>query len=500
MRIGATGRLYERLTGEQLEMIHEASCRLLWETGVSVENEEAKQILLHHGGQLINEGNLAGRIKIPKRMVEEAIDKTPKVINLGARDKGRVLTLDGRKTEVFWVPGGEALKVGEIRKGETSYSLNLREPTTQDLIEFLIIAEKLNFDGFNRSVEANVPHENKDEVKAFLFQKYFSGHTMLAELKDIASLPKVIHIAEIVADGKNELEKNPLISFINCLTVSPLRLDRDTTEKFLRIGEKGIAIAISADSQAGLTASLDEIGQVIQNNAEVLSAVVLGQFANPGTPLLYGAIPIMSDPHTAESRWGTLEVFTALVDKSQMSRFYGIPCYGTAGVPDINPNNFTRSDIITSNVLSYTLELASGAQYIHDAFGLANAGTIVNKERYILDYYLIKQVEQDHQKLYEQIVPYLFKPEVTLEKINQELSEIHEAISGGRRLVMIFSKRGRKKRRKASDKIFDFSQYGISFEEARRIKEDLLSQPVKTFPKDTEEQILNKFPKIKTFL
>ena len=61
------------LTPEKIEMIHEASMKILSRTGVSVRLPEAVELLAAAGCDV----EADGLVKLPRRVVEECLDMTP---------------------------------------------------------------------------------------------------------------------------------------------------------------------------------------------------------------------------------------------------------------------------------------------------------------------------------------------------------------------------------------------------------------------------------------
>jgi trimethylamine--corrinoid protein Co-methyltransferase len=132
----------------------------------------------------------------------------------------------------------------------------------------------------------------------------------------------------------------------------------------------------------GATAPFDEFGMVAQVNAEVLAGVALNQLVAPGSPVLYGACPIRTRLDNLYDMYGTAEVVHYNIDCAEMARFYGLPCYSTAGVADVSVPGIqaTMEKMLTLATIPY-----SGAQYVHYAFGLLERTNVFCPEQAILD-------------------------------------------------------------------------------------------------------------------
>jgi trimethylamine--corrinoid protein Co-methyltransferase len=165
-----------------------------------------------------------------------------------------------------------------------------------------------------------------------------------------------------------------------------------TTEKFIRIVEEDIPVAVSSCPQAGTTAPLSEIGELIQVNAEILSAVVLADLVRPGSKILYRGIPITSNLHIDLSpRWCQPDSIRRIALASEMAQFYGTPCCGTAAVSDEKVPNVQT---LAEKTLSWIFETASGAPFINSALGMLEQILTVCPEQYIIDAHIIGLVKQ----------------------------------------------------------------------------------------------------------
>mgnify|MGYP006296043201 CR=1 FL=1 len=212
--------------------------------------------------------------------------------------------------------------------------------------------------------------------------QHTSKHMNLANLVKLDNLDRII-----------ETVKDPtLISFIASLAVSPLNIVSPTVEKFTAMIERDIPVSISSCPQAGATAPLSEIGELLQVNAEVLSAVVLANLIRPGANVLYRGIPISSDLFTDGSpRWCQPESIRRVAMAADMAYFYQIPCCGTAAVSDQKQPNIQA---LAEKTLSWIFEAASGAQFINSAAGMLEQVLTVSPEQYIIDDWAIGLVKK----------------------------------------------------------------------------------------------------------
>lgn len=353
------------LTEKECRAVHEGACRLLEETGVEMTSPKALK-LFKEGGAVHEEG----RIKLTRDMVESAVKKTAKSFVMKAKDAKNDLVLDSENPRAHFGTGGQALYA--LRWNGSVFQK--KEAVTKDLVDILHICQELeNVDFITRPVEPDVPDEEMDLEKTRLFLAHTSKHMNLANLIVEERLPEIIKL----------VEDRSLISFISCVAVSPMNLVSPTVEKFMRIVEEDIPVAISSCPQAGLTAPLSEVGEVIQVNAEVLSAVVLANLVRPGAKVLYRGIPITSNLHSDVSpRWCQPDSIRRVSLITDMAFFYGIPCCGTAAVSDEKEPN---PQALSEKILGWVFETAAGAQFINSSLGMLEQVMTVSPEQYIID-------------------------------------------------------------------------------------------------------------------
>lgn len=371
---GFTVERTKLLSDEDCQLIHEGSCRLLSDAGVHVESDKAVRMFRDNGATLKNE-----RVRIPREMVEQAIQQTAKTIHLHAKNAENNITIDVNAPAIYFGTGGQALNVLHYDNGAF-----VRKPaTSRDLIDIVRICEQLdNVDFITRPVEPDVSEEEMDLEKTRILLEHTSKHMNLANLVRIDKLP------DILAAVNDPL----LISFIASLTVSPLNLVNPTIDKFLKIVEHDIPVSISSCPQAGTTAPLSEVGELMQVNAEVLSAVVLANLVRSGAQVFYRGIPISSDLYSDGSpRWCQPESIRRVAMITDLTYFYGIPCCGTAAVSDEKEPN---PQTVSEKTLSWVFETVSGAQFINSALGMLEQVLTVCPEQYIIDDKVLTLIKQ----------------------------------------------------------------------------------------------------------
>ena len=390
---------YVRMTDGQVKQIHEASMQILNDPGLISFNREAAEIFHSNGAEVTSissSDSPCWLVKIPEKLVLQALDSAPKTVKLGARNKDNTLIMNGEEPRVYFISGSETniwLDVDfptYVRKSDRGTEIQVpefhpRRGTVADLCDSAHVCEHLEtLDGYIRTVniqDKDITEDNKDVNKFFASLNNTTKHFM-SGLTSLKQLDNVVNMAKLIVGGEKELKENPIISFITCLVKSPLQFVEDTTDTLIEVCRRGLPIVVSASPQAGTTAPIKEAGILAQINAEVLAGITLSQLVNKGTPVIYGSVPVRARMDTLSDSYGSVETSQYNIDCTQMARFYKIPNYSTAGVCDTKtPGQQASIERLFSDIV-VTL---SGPQYLHCAYGLLDCNSVFCLLQAVLD-------------------------------------------------------------------------------------------------------------------
>ena len=319
-------RRFEVLSRDQIEMIHSATMTLLEEVGVRIHHVGALRALSSIGIDVSLETQTA---KMREEQVKEAIRKTPSDFDY----YGRKEHLSVRGNDVSFADGGNPIKLLDF---DGAY----RRALLNDLAEFVRVYDYLDSVDFIMGpftpvadVREDIHHLYDFRVKVANTTKPFThAHYTLGanEANDL------IQMAATVAGGEDELRKRPTImGWENPL--SPLGHINEQVDAMLAFAKKGLPVLIAAAPQSGSTAPATLAGLLVQQNAEILSSIVILQsVADPGkkVPAIYGTAPATFDQRHGTMVYGCPESAMINVASSQIAKYYGLPCRGTAGTTE----------------------------------------------------------------------------------------------------------------------------------------------------------------------
>jgi trimethylamine--corrinoid protein Co-methyltransferase len=430
---------YERLSAEQVKQIHDASVQILSDPGLICYNRRAAEVFGSNGAEvtpITPSDTPCWHVRIPEKLLARALETAPKTVKLGARNKDNTLIMNGDEPRVFFVSGSETniwLDVDMetyVKKSAPGTEILVpefrpRRGTVMDLCDSAHVCEHLEtLDAYIRTVniqDKDITQDNKDVNKFFASLNNTTKHFMTG-LTSLDQLDNVVNMAKLIVGGEQELKDNPIISFITCLVKSPLQFVDDTTETFIEICLRGLPTVVSSSPQAGTSAPMKEDGIMAQINAEVLAGITLSQLVKPGTPVIYGSVPVRARLDTLNDSYGAPETSQFNVDCVQLARFYKLPCYATSGVCDTKTPGMQCS---VERLFSDILVTLSGPQYLHCAYGLLDGNST---------FCLLQAVLDDAH--FEMIKFFLRPPRVDQSEIEKTLKQIKEVVATPQKLYI----------------------------------------------------------------
>ncbi len=503
-RQGVLVEPYQRLNLEQIERIHQASLAILTDPGMVCFNREAAEIFGDCGAEVIpieQDGLARWLLKIPEKVITEVLSAAPKVVKLGARDEDNCLILDGNEPKVRFASGSEANNWLDIdvetfvSKRKPSYEVNLpvfriEKGTVERLAKAAQLCEHLDsWDSFLRTVniqDDDINDDNKDANKFFVSLNNTTKHVM-SGLTQLSQLDNVVKMAQIIAGGEEKLRENPIISLITCVVKSPLQLVNDTTQTAIEVAKRGIPLVISSSPQGGSTAPIREEGMVAQVNAEIMAGIALTQLVNKGTPVLYGSVPGRARMDDLNDSYGVPEFSQYNIDCVQMARYYGLPCYSTGGVSDVNVPGIQAS---VERLFSHILVTLAGPQYIHYAFGLLERTNTFCPVQAVLDDTHIDMIKR-----------FVKQPTVTAEGVSECLEQVRRVMGTSHKLYVRFVRSAL--RSGEITPLYPFEGKDMVDEtllRARERMEEVLSLPPRYIDRGTIDKVFQQVPGLLTRL
>jgi trimethylamine--corrinoid protein Co-methyltransferase len=304
------------LTREQIEQIHAYTLRILESTGVRVDSQRALQLFEKKLGSTAVQD---GRVRIPREIVEWAIQSAPSTI------------------DVYNRRGDFAFRLGDDRTrfGIGVTTLFYQDPLTDELTPFVrghmaqmarLGSALPNFDVISTvGIVQDVPPELSD-LYGSLEMLANTVKPLVVLVSDEKRFPDVLDLCEHLHTGLGE--RPFILPYFN--PVTPLIINEGTGDKMLEAIERGLPIIFSNYSLAGTSTPITPAGMLALMMAELLAGLTLSQIFKEGAPIILGILPAFFDMKTMVNFYDPQSMLLNLACAELMAH-YRLPHCGTSG-------------------------------------------------------------------------------------------------------------------------------------------------------------------------
>lgn len=354
---------YRVFSRDDCEKIHEASLEMLERTGCMVQAPEALDLLKKAGCYVDGE-----RVRIPNRLVKQALQSAPQKIVLYDRNGQRSMILEGSNT--YYGTGSDCPFTIDVESG------NRRKSTKKDVADFARLVDALPDLDFVMSMgiagDANqytsFVHQFQAMVENTIKPIVFTAH-------GIEDMKNIYDMAVAVKGGPERLEREPFL-LLYSEPITPQVHTRMGVEKLIFCARHNIPATYLSGGMAGATAPVTMAGGVALGNAESMVGLLIHQLANSGAPYLYGGNTSIMDMATGLFTYAAPEFHLSFSAYADLGRFYGLPVWGLAGATDAKVLDAQAGMEMGFQMLMAEL---SGAQVIHDV-GYLDSGLCSSME------------------------------------------------------------------------------------------------------------------------
>lgn len=361
------------------ERVHEASLRILAETGVRFHGERALPLLADAGAQVDPE---AGVARMPRALVEAALATAPRSFVLGARNPAHDYALPSPVTR-YCIDGTAAFAI-DFETGERRYG------TRRDTELGLRV-----FQAADMGVMAWAPVTASDAPAGTRALHEFVGMVRASskhgqhELHTREQVPYLLEALAVAGGGADAVRERHPWSLIYC-PVAPLVHDGPMLDAYLDLGELDLPVMIMPMPVTGTTGPAGLLANVALANAEALSAIVVYQLAHPGRPVIYSSATGSMDFRTGAYLGGTPEMGIMSAALVTMGRFYGLPATAagcTSDAPEPGP------EAVIEKLVTMLPPASAGADIVV-GFGEIQGDQALVLEQILVDNELARYVER----------------------------------------------------------------------------------------------------------
>ena len=356
VRAGISGGQYRPLNDDDIESINSTVFQILEEVGFADATPHCIEACTSIGA--IVEG---GRIKFPRAVVEDAMEKCCRNLILHGQDPKHDLDLSGSK--VHFSTAGAAVMIADPVKNE------YRDSTAQDLYDMARITDKCdNIHMFQRTcVLRDITDNRAMDINTTYNAVMGTTKHVGASWTEAHHLEDTLKMLHIIAGGEDKWRERPFVSISCCHVVPPMKFTEEALGCIRVAVEGGMPVLLLSAGQSGATAPPCLAGAVAQAWAECLGGLVYVNAIKPGAPAILGTWPFVSDLRTGAMSGGSPEQAILSSACAQMGNFFGLPTGTACGMSDSKMPDFQGG---AERAYTTVCAATSGANIIYEAAGM----------------------------------------------------------------------------------------------------------------------------------
>ena len=364
------------VSDDQLEAIHEASLRVLAETGIDFLHPRAQQMWADAGATVD-----ADRVRIDPALVTSLVEHAPSRFRMHARNPAHDVEI-----------GGDAVVFSAVASAPyvSDEAAGRRQGNEQDFTDLVRLSQSLNAIHMHGGypvepvdIHASVRHLHATRILLTQTDKVLGAYSLGRE-RNLDCL-EMVRIARQL-DG-DTLEQEPSMhTVINAS--SPLRFDHPMLEGILQFSARNQVVILTPFTLAGAMAPVTLAGAMAQQNAEALAGIAFTQLVRPGAPVVYGGFTSNVDMRSGSPAFGTPEFMKAALIGGQLARRAGVP-YRSSNVCTANA---VDAQSAYESVFSLWGAVMGGANIVFHGAGWLEGGLRASFEKMVIDADLLQMV------------------------------------------------------------------------------------------------------------
>jgi trimethylamine--corrinoid protein Co-methyltransferase len=357
-----------------LARLKQATFDLLANHGIAVAHRAAAAALLAAGAR---EGRAAGRLRLPREMVAEALAATPRSVTLCGKTPARDIRLPRSD-------GGFVMRTGTGAHGFIDpVTGNYRNLNLDDMATIAAVANGLDEVGFiAHAFIAGVPEITADIHGLATLIARTDKHCWIQPYNK-ENIEYLLRLAVIAAGGEAALRARPIVSCIAC-SFSPLEFKVMDVEAIIQCGRHGVPVHACSLPSAGGTAPLTTPGLVLMAAAEIVAMVTMAHVLAPATPVIATPLMFTLDMRTGSALQACVESRQAAAMAIQvMKQGFGLIAhtYGTgADTPDVDLQSMAERALLGEAVALAGADILGGVGQLQCATVFSPVQAVLDNE------------------------------------------------------------------------------------------------------------------------
>ncbi len=353
----------------RVDHLHDAAVRILSEIGLNVHHSQMRTKLGQAGARLGDEA----RVYLTLELVTKALETAQKDIVIHNRLGEPIMPMGAN--QIYFGTGSDLIYTYDIESGEHRHSL------LEDVARSARLCDALDEIDFVMScaLPRDVPNEDAEPQQYYAILSNTIKPVIMTSFSGLEAFQRLHEMACLVAGGEAGFRKRPNYIMYGQF-VSPLEHDQQALERLIFCADHEIPLIYVPTIMSGASGPLTMYGTMALALAETLAGLVMHQLQRPGAPFITGACVSPLNMKTGLFPYGSPEWRLNDLIMAEMSRYYGIPVFGTGGATDSKLVDAQTGAEYASSLLVAAL---AGTNLIHDV-GYLNSGLSGSLESILL--------------------------------------------------------------------------------------------------------------------
>jgi trimethylamine--corrinoid protein Co-methyltransferase len=366
---------------DQLAQLHEAAVSILENTGLNVHHPEMRRRLADAGARL--EGDGSPRVYMAPHMVDQALETAKSEVVVHNRLGEPVMPLGPH--QIYFGTGSDLVYTRDVETVER------RQSVLEDVARAARLCDALDEIDFVMSfaLPEDVPNEDAEPQQYYTLAQNTVKPIIMTSFSGQEAFERMHEMACLIAGGDKAFRQRPNYIMYGQF-VSPLQHDLQAVERLVFCADKEIPLIYVPTIMPGASGPLTLAGSLALAAAESLAGLVMHQIQRPGAPFIFGACVSRLDMRTMLFPYGSPEWRLNDLVMAELSRYYGLPVFGTGGATDSKLVDAQTGAEYASSLLVAAL---AGTNLIHDV-GYLDSGLTGSLESIVLGAEQIRWVRQ----------------------------------------------------------------------------------------------------------
>ncbi len=362
-----------------MEWIHEASLKILAETGIVFHSEETLAICKNHGAKVNGK-----TVCFPEKLVRRVLESSPGTFRWKAINDDQSVTVGDPEEKLLLQPNSGPVFIQDLDQGR-------RTATLEDFANIIKLCQASDIVSLVGSFPVDPGDINPDQKHLYMMYEILKN-TDKPLIGFETSGPKVRQTLDMVAIAmgkKDFLREHHCVGVAVC-PLSPLSYAPHSCKTIIEFAKQNQVIFFTAAIMAGFSGPISLFGTTILHNAEVLAGMTLAQLVNPGNPVVYSIGSTVANMQNGNFITGSPEMMLIHLAAMQMGlEYYRLPTRSMCGMTDSKIIDCQAGYETMQNLMAGIL---GGAHMIFECLGVLDAIMTTSYEKLMIDLEIISRV------------------------------------------------------------------------------------------------------------